>query len=60
MRWGTQISAAAFFSLVVFDCQSFAQTASACAGSDAERSIIACSFIIDAGAARPTDVAIAH
>src|SRR5688572_16242473 len=59
MRWGTQISAAAFF-LVVLDCQSFAQTATSCAGSDAERSILACSFIIDAGAARPADLAIAH
>jgi tetratricopeptide (TPR) repeat protein len=59
MRWGIQISAAAFF-LVAFDCQGFAQTATSCAGSDAERSILACSFIIDAGAAKAADLAIAH
>jgi tetratricopeptide (TPR) repeat protein len=59
MRWGTQILSAAAF-LVVATRPGFAQTTSSCGGSDAERSILACSFVIDAGTARPADMAIAR
>ena len=59
MRRGLRILAAAAF-LVGLLRPGFAQTASSCAESDAERSILACSFIIDAGVAKPSDMAIAH
>src|SRR6476646_9038231 len=59
MRWGTQIVSAVAFLLALVR-PTFAQTASSCASSDAERSILACSFAIDAGAAKPAEMAIAY
>jgi tetratricopeptide (TPR) repeat protein len=59
MRCGTQIVSAVAILLAMVR-PGLAQTASSCASSDAERSILACSFVIDAGAAKPADVAIAY
>jgi tetratricopeptide (TPR) repeat protein len=38
----------------------FCPDPSSCASSDAERSILACSFVIDTGAAKPAEMAIAY
>ena len=59
MRWATQIVVGVAISFALVR-PGFAQTASSCAGSDAERSIVACTFVIDAGLAKPDDVAIAY